>query len=318
MHADHHHEHEHGHDGPGHARAGDAGGVGRLRVALVLTASFMLVEAGVGMWSGALALVADAGHMLADAAALGLALFAARFAARPRSVRSTYGYRRAEVLAAFVNGIVLAAVALLIVKEAIERYLEPVPIRGPEMLATAIVGLLVNLVVAFVLSRGGDQGLNVRAALAHVLTDALGSAGAILSGVLVVTTGFVRADAVVSVGIAVLVAASGFRVLKETLGILLEAAPPHLDVRLIARTIVETPGVHDVHDLHVWRISDRFDTLTAHVTLERGEHGTEVARRVADRLREAYGLSHVTIQPEAPPPDSIVAVRSSRDGRAVG
>ena len=285
--------------------------------ALAITTAFMLVEAGVGYWTRSLALVADAGHMLADAAALGLALFAQWIAEQPRTERSTYGYRRAEVLAAFANGMVLAGVAVLILKEAGERYLSPAPIRGPEMLGTAVAGLLVNLLVALMLMRSQKDSLNVRAAFAHVLTDALGSAAAIVAGVLIVLFNLVQADSVLSAAIAILVAWSGFRILRETSGILLEAAPPHLDVNAVELTIRNTQGVAGVHDLHVWRISERFDTLTAHVTVARGEHGIEVARRVAERLRDEYGLDHVTIQPEAPPPDSVVAIRTSRDGRPV-
>jgi cobalt-zinc-cadmium efflux system protein len=286
--------------------------------AVVITTAFMLVEAGVGFWSGSLALVADAGHMLADAAALGLALFAQNVASRPRTERSTFGYRRAEVLAAFANGMLLAGVSVLILKEAGERYLDPAPIRGPEMLGTAIVGLLVNLLVAGLLLRGQRDSLNVRAALAHVLTDALGSVAAIAAGVAVVLWDMTRADPVLSAGIAVLVAWSGFRVVKETAGILLEGAPPHIDVGAVERTIQQTRGVAEVHDLHVWRISEKFDALTVHVQLCRGEHGTEVCRRVAERLRDVHGLDHVTIQPEAPPPDELVNVRASRDGARLG
>lgn len=284
----------------------------------MLTTAFMVVEASVGFWTRSLALVADAGHMLADAGALGLALIAQRIAERPRTERSTYGYRRAEVLAAFANGMVLAGVAVLVLKEASERYFSPVAIRGGPMLGTAITGLVLNLAVAALLMRGQKDSINVRAAFAHVLTDALGSVGAILAGVAVVTRGWTRADPILGAGIAIIVAWSGFRVLKETAGILLESAPPHVDVRAVERTIRATPGVADVHDLHVWRISERFDSLTAHVVVARGEHGVEVSRRVADALRGGHGLTHVTIQPEAPPPDTLVAVRSSRDGRTLG
>jgi cobalt-zinc-cadmium efflux system protein len=286
--------------------------------AVVLTTAFMLVEAGVGFFTHSLALVADAGHMLADAGALALALVAQRIATRPRTERSTYGYRRAEVLAAFANGMVLAGVAVLVLKEASERYFSPVAIDGPLMLGTAVAGLVLNLVVAALLMRSQRDSLNVRAAFLHVLSDAVGSVGAILAGVSVVWFGWTRADPILAVGIAVIVAWSGFRVLRETAGILLESAPPHVDVAAVERTIRETPGVADLHDLHVWRISERFDSLTAHVTLTRGEHGTEVCRRVADALLAKHGLGHVTIQPEAPPPDTVVHVRSSRDGRELG
>jgi cobalt-zinc-cadmium efflux system protein len=255
--------------------------------------------------------------MLADAGALALALVAQRFAEKPRTERSTFGYRRAEVLAAFVNGILLAGISVLILKEAGDRYLEPVAIRGPAMLGTAVGGLAVNLVVALVLARSQAHSMNVRAAFAHVLSDALGSVAAIVAGVSVVFWNATRVDAVVSVVIALLVAWSGYRVLRETAGILLEAAPPHLDVSAIERTIRESSGVADVHDLHVWRISERFDALTAHVVLTRGAHGTEVCRRVSERIAEEHGIKHVTIQPEAPPPDEVVTVRASRDGAPI-
>jgi cobalt-zinc-cadmium efflux system protein len=305
---DSHHGHGHGH---GHGTKGSPKRA--LLLALVITASFMVVELGVGLWSGSLALLADAGHMLADAGALVLALVAQHFADLPRTNKSTFGLRRAEVLAAFVNGITLAFVSLLIVKEAIERWMSPVEILGRPMLATALAGLLVNLLVAFLLMRG-QSNLNVRAALAHVLTDALGSVGAILAALAVLFWDLTRADPVLSALIAVLVAFSGWRVLRETTAILLEGAPPHLDVTAIQSTITACPGVASVHDLHVWSISDRFDALTAHVTLARGHHGTVVCREVAECLSSEYGLEHVTIQPEAPPPDDLVWVRASKDG----
>lgn len=306
----------HGHGDHGHGHAGEAP-ARVLRVALVLTAAFMLVEAAVGVWSGSLALLADAGHMLSDAGALALALVAQHFAGRPRTARSTFGFRRAEVLAAFINGVALALTAVWVIVEAVERWVAPHAIRGVGMLATAVVGLLVNAVVAGVLMGAQKHSLNVRAAFVHVLTDALGSVAAILAGLAVVFLGWVRADPALSVLIALLVAYSGWRVLRETTAILLEAAPRHLDVPAIERSIRECAGVAALHDLHVWRISDRFDVLTVHVTLERGAHGVDVCRSVADQLRAAYGLDHVTVQPEAPPPDELVSVRSSRDGRTL-
>ncbi|HEX6766014.1 MAG TPA: cation diffusion facilitator family transporter [Polyangiaceae bacterium] len=321
----HRHDHSHGHahgerGGHGHShshRTADPAARRALFGAVVLTGGFMFVEASVGLYSRSLALLADAGHMLADVGALALALIAQRVAEKPRTERSTFGYRRAEVLAAFVNGMLLAGISFLILKEAGDRYFEPVPIRGGAMLATAVGGLAINLLVALILMRSQAHSLNVRAAFAHVLSDALGSVAAIIAGVAVVVWSATRVDALVSTLIAFLVAWSGFRVLRETAGILLEAAPPHLDVAAVERTIRESPGVADVHDLHVWRISERFDTLTAHVVLLRGEHGTEVSRRVAERLATEHGLDHVTIQPEAPPPDDVVAVRASRDGAVI-
>jgi cobalt-zinc-cadmium efflux system protein len=317
--------HEHDSHGHGHGSAGHGHGHGlglersaqrSLGLALGVTTIFMVVEVVVGVWSGSLALLADAGHMLADSGALVLAIVAQHFAAKPRTDRTTYGFRRAEVLAAFVNGIALAFVGLLIIKEAIERWVTPVDIHGRPMLATAIGGLVVNLLVALMLMRG-QSNLNIRAALAHVLTDALGSVAAILASLAVLLWGLTRADPVLSGLIALLVVFSGWRVLRETTGILLEGAPPHLDVTAIERTILSCAGVASVHDLHVWRISERFDTLTAHVTLQRGRHGTDVCREVAECMKEQYGLSHVTIQPEPPPPDDLVPVRVSKDGAPI-
>jgi cobalt-zinc-cadmium efflux system protein len=192
-----------------------------------------------------------------------------------------------------------------------------VVIRGVPMLVTASAGLLVNLLVAAILVRSQRENMNVRAAFAHVLSDTMGSVAAIIAGVAVVYAHWLRADPVLSLAIAILVAFSGWRVLRETTGTLLEAAPPHLDVVAIESTIRQCPGVAGVHDLHVWRISEHFDTLTAHVTLARGQHGTDVCRGVAERLRDVYGLGHVTIQPEPPPPDEVVSVRASREGRPI-
>jgi cobalt-zinc-cadmium efflux system protein len=303
--------HGHGH-GHGHGQSAKQA----LAFALGITTIFMVIEVLVGLWSGSLALLADAGHMFADSGSLVLAIVAQHFAGKPRTDRTTFGFRRAEVLAAFVNGIGLAFVGLLIVEEAVQRWMAPVRIFGRPVFITAIGGLLVNLLVAWMLMRG-QRNLNVRAALAHVLTDALGSVGAILAGLSVMLFGWTRADPLLSAFIAVLVAFSGWRVLRETTGILLEGAPPDLDVTAVERLIERVPGVASVHDLHVWRISERFDALTAHVTLARGHHGTVVSREVADCLKSQYGLDHVTIQPEAPPPDELVRVRASKDGAAI-
>jgi cobalt-zinc-cadmium efflux system protein len=310
----------HGESSPAGADHGHAHGAAPKRVlalALALTASFMLVEAAVGWWSGSLALLADAGHMLADAGALALALVAQQWASRSRTERSTFGYRRAEVLAAFVNGITISVAALWIVKEAVERWMLPIEIRGTSMLTTAFAGLLVNAVVAALLMRAQKESLNVRAAFAHVVMDAMGSVAAIVAGLAVVFFGVRRADPALSVLIAALVAYSGWRLLKETTTILLEGAPPNLDVAKIERAILDCPGVAGLHDLHVWRISDSFDALTVHVTLERGAHGTDVCKAVCQRLHDDFGLDHVTVQPEAPLPDELVNVRLSRDGAPI-
>jgi cobalt-zinc-cadmium efflux system protein len=279
-----------------------------------LTLGFMLVEAAVGWLSGSLALLADAGHMLGDSGALLLALIAQRVAEQPRTELRTYGLRRAEVLAAFVNGIVLFGVALLIVREAIERFMEPVAIQAQPMLVTACAGLVINLLSAMILASGGRGNINVRTALLHVLSDAVGSVAAIIAAIGALSFGAERLDPALSLVIAALVMLGGYRVLRETTGILLESAPPHIDVAKVQAAIESTPGVASVHDLHVWRISETFDALTAHVTLARGAHGTEVCESVTRRLKSEFQLDHVTIQPEAPLPDELVRVRSSRHG----
>jgi cobalt-zinc-cadmium efflux system protein len=307
--------HAHGHGGHSHGGRGSA--KTQLSLALSLTLGFMGVEAVVGWLSGSLALLADAGHMLGDSGALVLALIAQRMAERPRTELRTYGMKRAEVLAAFVNGIVLFGISLMIVREAAERFMAPVTIHGRPMLITAVAGLLVNLLSAFILMRGGKGNINVRTAFLHVLSDALGSVAAIIAAIGALWFGAQRLDPALSVLIALLVLIGGYRVLKETTGILLESAPPHIDVAAVERAIQSTPGVASLHDLHVWRISEELDALTAHVTLARGAHGTEVCKSVADRLRAEFKLEHVTIQPEAPPPDELVTVRLSKDGAPI-
>ncbi len=316
----------HGHGGHAHGKAKPAPAHGghshgargnaktQLGLALTLTLSFMGVEAVVGYVSGSLALLADAGHMLGDSGALVLALIAQRVAERPRTELRTYGLKRAEVLAAFVNGIVLFGIALMIIREAVERFMAPVAIHGRPMLYAAVAGLLVNLLSASILMRGGQGNLNVRTALLHVLSDALGSVAAIVAAIGALWLGAPRLDPALSLVIALLVLLGGYRVLRETASILLESAPPHIDVAAVQAAISSTPGVASVHDLHVWRISEELDALTAHVTLARGAHGTEVCKSVAERLKRDFALEHVTIQPEAPPPDELVAVRLSRDG----
>ena len=303
-----------GHAHGGHAHGGRGSARAQLSLALTLTLGFMGVEAVVGWLSGSLALLADAGHMLGDSGALVLALIAQRVAERPRTELRTYGLKRAEVLAAFVNGIVLFGIALLIMREAVERFMYPVAIHGRPMLITAVLGLGVNLLSALILMRGGQGNINVRTALLHVLSDALGSVAAIIAAVGAIWFGSQRLDPALSLVIAVLVLLGGYRVLRETTGILLESAPAHIDVAAVERAIAETPGVASLHDLHVWRISEELDALTAHVTLARGAHGTEVCKSVAERLKSEFRLEHVTIQPEAPPPDELVNVRLSKDG----
>jgi cobalt-zinc-cadmium efflux system protein len=312
---DHDHDHDHGssargqgHDHAHHAHQLRGTPLRRLTWAFGITASFMLVEAGVGWWSGSLALLADAGHMLADAAALLLAILAQRIASQKRTRAQTYGYRRAEVLAAFANGVALALTAIWIFKEAVERWQHPPAVHAAAMTATAVVGLAVNLGSAAMLATGAGHNANTRAALAHVLSDAVGSVGAIVAGVIILATGWTRADPVISAVIGVLVLWGGYRLVTETSRVLMEGSPTAIDIAVVEETIRGVPGVYDMHDLHVWSISDGFDVLTVHVVIDRGHHGIDVVDAVARRLRDRHQLDHVTIQPETRHDDRLVKI----------
>jgi cobalt-zinc-cadmium efflux system protein len=243
--------------------------------------------------------LSDAGHMLGDSGSLLLALVAQRIATRQRTRVHTFGFRRAEVLAALVNGAVLLVTCVLIVREALERLGSPQPVLAGPMLAVAVLGLVVNLASAAVLG-WGESNVNVRAALTHVLSDALGSAGAIVAAISTLYFGFAHADSLVALGIALLIAVSAVRLLRDTSRVLMEQAPAHVDLAELERLIRETPGVTDLHDLHAWAISEGFDTVTVHVVLDGEAHGTDVAQAVGRRIRERFGIAHVTVQPEAP------------------
>jgi cobalt-zinc-cadmium efflux system protein len=284
---------------------------GRILVALLITAASMVVEVVGGVLAGSLALLSDAGHMLADAGALFLALVAQRVASRPRTALRTYGSRRAETLAAFLNGIALGVTAVWIFLEAIARWNNPPPVDGGFMLVIATIGLVANLIAAWVLSSGeSEHNANTRAALAHVMADAGGSVAAMLAGVCVLYLGWPRADPAVSLGLSVLILWSAWRLVLRTAAVLMESTPAGLSVPDLEATIRRTPGVVDLHDLHAWTISDGFDIVTVHVVLDGRRHGTDVAREVAARVRENHRIGHVTVQPE--PPSAQVPLQIGR------
>jgi cobalt-zinc-cadmium efflux system protein len=239
--------------------------------------------------------------MLADAGALGLALMAQRVAARPRSLSRTYGYRRAETLAALANGVVLGVAAIWVIAEAVARFKEPTAIEAVPMLVVAVLGLGFNLFAGFILSSGHVHNANTRAAVAHVAADALGSVSAIVAAVMVLAFGWQRADAIASLVISVLILLGAFRLVSETVRVLMESVPSGVVLEELERTIRATPGVADLHDLHAWTISDGFDAVTVHVVLDGTAHGTEVARDVGERIHRDHQVTHVTVQPEAPP-----------------
>ena len=296
------HDHRHGSGSGhppayGHAHAHGAGAA--LTRALLLTLAFAFVEALVGVLSGSLALLSDAAHMLVDSGALGLAVFAQRLAARPRTASHTFGFRRAEVLAAAISGGALFTASIGIIIEAVSRLRVVHEVHGDWMLATAVAGLFVNIVSGVVLMREAHASINVRAALAHVLADAAGSVAAIVASIAVLRFNLPQADAVASILISLLILWGASRLIRESAAVLMEQAPPGVSAADIEATIRATPGVRDLHDLHVWTISDGFPVVTVHVVLDGQAHGTGVAREVSERVAREHGIEHVTVQPEA-------------------
>ncbi len=293
------HTHGHAHD---HAH-GHAHGANRSRLTLVLGLSaFYLVAEVIGGWlTNSLALLADAGHMFSDVASLALALVAMRVSQRPPTSQRTFGYHRAEILAALANGATLVAASAWIVVEAWQRFANPPAVAGAPMMAIAAGGLAVNLLSLRVLSGGRGDSPNMRGAWLHVATDALGSVGAIVAGLLVWRFQFGWADPAISVLIAALVAFSSWRLLRETVDVLMESAPAHVDVASVRRALSAAPGVHSVHDLHVWSIGSGMIALSGHVQLTDGapadEHA-EVLTSLCTLLRDGFDIRHVTIQLE--------------------
>lgn len=270
----------------------------RLGAVLALTLTFLVVEAVGATLTNSLALLADAGHMLSDVAALSLALVANWYAARPPTARRTYGHVRAEVLAALANGLALAAVAVFVFVEAIQRLGEPPHVQGQGALLVATAGLAANLLAAWLLHQGGGHNLNEQGALLHVLSDALGSLGAMAAGALVWLSGWSAADALVSILIGLLVLGSSASLLRRTLAVLMEAAPSHIDPGEVGETMARVPGVATVHDLHVWTVASGFPALSAHVEAS-GRSSGEVLHHLQRVLRERFGLEHVTLQVES-------------------
>ena len=276
-----------------HAREGS---VKALRLTLVLTATFTVVEVVGGLVTGSLALLADAAHMLSDNASLGIALFAAWLAGRPAGPSRTFGYRRAEILAALFNGATLVALSIWIFIEAAERLGDPPEVEAGLMLGIAVAGLLVNLAAARSLQRHSAESLNVSAALRHVLADLLGSLGVIVAALVILTTGWEYADPAVSVLIGVLVLGSSWGILRDSTQILLEGSPPGTDVEEVGRAMAGMAGVTQVHDLHVWTITSGFPALAAHVLVGRDVDCHLKRLELETMLRDRFGLEHTTLQ----------------------
>ncbi len=301
------HVHSHDHTDTGHAHAHHAhnGHGATLFIALLLTFAFAGVEALAGWWAGSLALLADAVHMLTDASSLGLAAAAAWLARRPPSPRHSYGFARAEVLAALVNSVLMLVLLGFIVREAIGRIGTPREIQGGTVVGVAVIGLMVNLAVAWLLSRGA-QTLNSRAALLHVLGDALGSVAAIVAGLVILITGWTPIDPLLSMLVAALILMSALRLVREAVHVLMEGVPFDLQLDTIGRELAVLDGVLRVHDLHVWTLASGSVALSAHLEVRSLDDWPRILDAARHVLDTHHGIHHVTLQPETLTPQPLV------------
>ena len=287
--------HEHNH----HAtRADVAGNRRRLTLALILTATYMVAEIVGGLLANSLALLADAGHMFSDAAALGLSLVAVMLAQRPATSQRTYGFHRAEILAALSNGAALVALSVLIAREAWERLAEPPEVQGGLMLAVACGGLAINFANLMILSGGRKQSLNVRGAWLHVMADALGSVGAIAAGAVIYFFDWRWADPAASFVIAALVLYSSWGLIRETLDVLMEGVPKGISIDEVTDALKELPGVVDAHDLHIWSLTSGRNIATTHLVIDEEADHQRVIDQANRTLSERFSIAHATIQVE--------------------
>ena len=288
----------HSHAGHSHARASDSRR--KLTTVLVLTAIYMVAEAIGGWWTGSLALLADAGHMLTDVAALALALTAAWFSSRPATSNKTFGYHRLEILAALVNGVALVVISMLILYEAYQRWSVPPAVQGSVVILVATGGLVINLLSAWILHGRHEIDLNMRGAWLHVLSDALGSLGAIIAGALMWLYGWYAADPLFSALIGILIVFSSWRLIRESTNVLLEGTPAHINLAAVEDSILHTDGVSNVHDLHVWTITSGREALSAHVIHAYEVSQPELLKELRAKLYDRFGVDHLTIQMETP------------------
>jgi cobalt-zinc-cadmium efflux system protein len=260
----------------------------------------MLAEAVGGWLVNSLALLADAGHMLTDVAALSLTLAAIWFASRPATAKKTFGYYRLEILAAFVNGVALVLISLFVIYEAYERWAAPPEIKGGSLTVIAAGGLLVNIVCAYILHGDHQHDLNMRGAWLHVIGDALGSVTAIIAGVLIIAFGWLWADAACSILISLIIVFSAWNLIRESVNVLLEGTPAHINLAAVEDEILDTEGVNGIHDLHIWTITSGLEALSAHVRHDEGIVQTELLKKLRQRLHDKFGIDHLTIQMETP------------------
>ena len=279
-------------------------------IALGLNGAMLVAEAVGGVLTGSLAVLADAGHLLSDVGAIGLALFAAALAARPAAGRMTFGYQRSEILAALVNGLLLVVVAIAIAYAAIGRLGDPPEIDGLGVLGLGLLGLFGNLAATVVLARGEREDVNLEGVLRHSVADALGSFGVVLAGAFVLAGGSSIVDPIVSLAIAVLILISSWRLIAEPVGVLMEAAPAGVDVDAAGAAICEEEGVRSVHDLHIWTVTSGFGALAAHVVVSPECDRDLVRRRIELLLHERFEIDHTTLQMEEQAPERLLHVEN--------
>ncbi len=290
--------HTHGH---AHSHAHGRGAPQRtLLLVLVLTFVYMLAEVIGGYWANSLALLSDAGHMFTDVAALALSFLAVRFASRPATPNKTYGFYRLEILAALVNGVALIVLSLLICVEAYERLQKPEAVNAWVLIGVSFGGLLVNLLSAKLLSHDHHDNLNVRGAFLHVLGDLLGSVAAVLAGVMIVWRGWYWADPVFSVVISLLIIYSATRLVRESVNVLLEGTPSHLNPKTIEQALLAVAGVQAVHDLHIWTLTSSRHIITAHIVVGDSRQSTRILGELRKLLAQEFALDHATLQLEEP------------------
>jgi cobalt-zinc-cadmium efflux system protein len=280
-------------------------------IALGINGAMLVAEAVGGVLTGSLAVLADAGHLLSDVGAIGLALFAAALAARPAAGRMTFGYQRSEILAALVNGLLLVVVAIAIAYAAVGRLGDPPGIDGLGVLGLGLLGLLGNIVATMVLARGEREDVNLEGVLRHSAADALGSLGVVLAGAFVLAGGSSIVDPIVGLAIAVLILISSWRLIAEPVGVLMEAAPAGVDVDAAGAAICEEEGVRSVHDLHIWTVTSGFGALAAHVVVSSECDRDLVRRRIELLLHDRFGIDHTTLQMEEQVPERLLHVENA-------
>lgn len=290
------HSHDHGYD---HSQSHNVNKK-RLAVSFFIIFFYMIAEVVGGILSNSLALLSDAGHMLSDAVSLALALFAFKFGEKASSHSKTYGYKRIEILAAFINGLTLLAISLYIFSEAYSRFLEPPGVASVGMLTVAFIGLVVNIVVAWILHSGGntDENLNMKGAFLHVMGDLLGSVGAIIAALLIMFFGWNIADPIASVVVAVLIIISGWRLTKDSIHVLMEGKPTGIDIEQVKEKLIGITHVKNVHDLHIWAITSDYLALSCHLVVQNEGDRDTILKQATDLLNETFSIQHTTIQLE--------------------